>query len=418
MIEHPQSRTAAMVHVDLDVPSTWSTQIAPETLDVGIVMHHRGLVADFAFVDLRDDDRSRNLADLIGRHRPFASTTAEITGATPVDSALFPPSLTIAICTKDRPERLARLLESISELDDPAGTDPGDAFEVLVVDNAPSDDRTADVAHAARGVRYVREPMAGLDFARNRAIIESESQLIAFLDDDVVVDPGWLRGLHLAWRANPDAGGYTGLVMPFAVETAAQVAFERNGGFGRGARRQRLSARMHANPLFPVGAGSTGAGCNMAFDRQLVVDLGGFDDALDTGSPLPGGGDLDMFFRVIHSGRPIGYEPAYAAYHEHRRTAEELRHQYYTWGLGLMAYLDKTARATPGERRRVRALRRWWLRATLKELRSAGRAASTRTSRDVLAELKGGVIGASGEYRRSQRRTAQIRARATTRADS
>src|SRR5690606_40613366 len=68
--------------------------------------------------------------------------------------------------THDRPDLLKRALASLVALDPPAG-------EVLIVDNAPSDRRTHDlVAHEFPGVRYVREDVAGLDFARNRALTE------------------------------------------------------------------------------------------------------------------------------------------------------------------------------------------------------------------------------------------------------
>ena len=69
-------------------------------------------------------------------------------------------------------------------------------FEVLVIDNAPSDDATAELVKTFPGVRYVPEPRPGLDFARNRAWIEATGELIAYLDDDVIVDSGWLAGLR------------------------------------------------------------------------------------------------------------------------------------------------------------------------------------------------------------------------------
>ena len=96
-----------------------------------------------------------------------------------------PFRLTIAVCTKDRSERLARCLDSL----------PPGAHEILVVDNAPSDDRTRQVVAARPGVRYVREPKPGLDFARNSALAAATGDFVAFVDDDVVVDRGWLPGL-------------------------------------------------------------------------------------------------------------------------------------------------------------------------------------------------------------------------------
>jgi glycosyltransferase involved in cell wall biosynthesis len=330
-------------------------------------------------------------AELQGRSEPVANM----------------PRLTVAICTKDRPKRLARLLASIAAIRDRshfAGVD------VLVVDNASTDEDTRQVTFSWPDVRYVREPKPGLNFARNAALDNATGDLLAFLDDDVVVDRDWLNGLAAAWREAPHAGGFTGLVLPLRLETEAQIYFERQGGFGRGFERREFRATSFAYPLHPVGAGLVGAGCNMAFDVTLLRQLGGFDEALDTGAPLPGGGDLDIFYRVLRARRAIVYEPRYAVRHEHRETVAQLRRQYWSWGLGMMAFLVKSWRADPAYRQRQTALVRWWF---LDQFKSLGMAVARRRSRDAwfrFAELVGGTQGLVGEYDRSQRRVAKIRA--------
>jgi hypothetical protein len=147
----------------------------------------------------------------------------------------------------------------------------------------------------------------------------------------------------------------------------------------------------------------------MAFDRALLIELGGFDEALDTGAPLPGGGDLDIFYRVLRSGRPMIYEPEYAVYHEHRETISQLRRQYWTWGLGLMTFLAKSYR-TDGELRALhRGMVRWWFFDQLKALaRAAGRLHGP-DFRFGVAELSGGICGLAGEYDRSRARVQAIR---------
>jgi hypothetical protein len=108
----------------------------------------------------------------------------------------------------------------------------------------------------------------------------------------------------------------------------------------------------------------------MAFRRDVLRELGGFDDTLDTGAPMPGGGDLDMFYRVIRAGGVLVYEPSYMVFYEHRQSEADLQRQYFSWGLGFMA-------STP--------------------------------PRMILAEISGGIVGISGEYRRSCKRIAGIR---------
>lgn len=315
------------------------------------------------------------------------------------------PTLTIAICTKDRAQRLKRLLTSLVAA---RATCPFAVTEILVVDNAPSDESTREAA-AEFDVRYVREPKAGLDFARNTALASASGDYLAFLDDDVVVDRHYLRGLYRAWRGAPDAGGFTGLVLPYRLDTEAQVCFERGGGFGRGFIRTDFAAERFGNALHPVGAGILGAGCNMCFDRRLLKEIGGFDEALDTGAPLPGGGDLDIFYRVLRSGRRMVYEPTFAVYHEHRETLEQLTRQYWTWGLGFMAFLTKSRRTDPALRSRQAAMVWWWV---LDRLGAVTRSALRGRRRELgfaFAEFKGGVQGAFGEYDRSRRRVQAIR---------
>jgi glycosyltransferase involved in cell wall biosynthesis len=279
------------------------------------------------------------------------------------------------------------------------------------VDNAPPDDRTREAAERA-GVRYAREPVPGLDVARNRALAEARGEWLAFLDDDVVADPGWLGGLYEALAVHPDAAAVTGAVLPLALETEAQVLFERAGGFRRGFRPYRYhGSTLPGNPLYPTGPGIFGAGANMAFRREVLLALGGFDEALDTGPPLPGGGDLDVFYRVVRSGAPLVYWPAALVFHEHRRSLAALRRQYHSWGTGFMAFLTKGYRTDPPQRRKLRRMVAWWVGYQLRRLHGSVRGRTALPTAMVLAELWGGVQGLAGEYGRSERRVARLRQR-------
>src|SRR5215471_17776331 len=143
------------------------------------------------------------------------------------------PSLSVAVCTRDRVTTLNRCLNSVLLLQQKHD------FELLVIDNAPPNNATAELVKRFSGVRHVLELRPGLDFARNRALMEATGDLIAYLDDDVVVDSGWLSGLQEAFSENPDAGAFTGLVMPLRLDTPAQVLFEKRNGFRRGFDKKR-----------------------------------------------------------------------------------------------------------------------------------------------------------------------------------
>jgi len=319
------------------------------------------------------------------------------------------PSLTVAICTKDRTDNLARCLESLLKLQTANKPVGSPNFEILVVDNAPSDEQTQKLVASLPTVNYVREPKPGLDFARNRALTEATNEMLAFLDDDVVVDRNWLDGFIEAWAENPDAAAFTGLVLPYELATEAQILFEQNGGFRRGFEKIRYGQILPSNPLYPCGSGIFGAGCNMAFRREILLKLGGFDEALDTGAPLPGGGDLDIFYRVIRAGYPLVYEPQYLVFHQHRREKEKLRRQYWSWGLGFTAFVVKSYQSDPPQRPKLRRLVWWWLKYQLDRLKNSLRGQYVLPPAMILAELWGGIVGIFGEYPRSLKRSDLIR---------
>ncbi len=312
-------------------------------------------------------------------------------------------SLSVAICTKDGAARVARLLDTLLPL---RGETP---FEVLVIDNGPSDDSTQKVVEGRTGVRYFLEPLVGLDFARNRAVREATGEVLAFLDDDVTVDVGWARSMVRTWADNPDAGIVTGLVLPLETETEAQILFELGGGFRRGFLPLRFGQTAPWDAIHPCGAGKFGAGANMSVDLALVRSIGGFDEALDTGRPLPGGGDLDIFYRTLRTGRMLVYEPQAAVFHEHRRATSALSRQYGTWGLGLMAFIAKIWRSDRAMRPAQGRLVIWWFVWMLRRLlaRTLGRGAIPVGM--IGRELIGGIGGLLGEYGRSERRSEQLR---------
>jgi glycosyltransferase involved in cell wall biosynthesis len=320
------------------------------------------------------------------------------------------PDLTVAICTKDRPDNLARCLNSLLKLQQ-YDLESESRFEILVVDNAPSDNRTQELVASLPSVEYVCEPKPGLNFARNRAILEAEGEILAFVDDDVVVDRNWLEGLIEAWAENPDAGAFTGLVLPLELASEAQILFEKRGGFRRGFEKIRYGQTMpsDASGLYPCSTGIFGVGCNMAFGREILLKIGGFDEALDTGAPLPGGGDHDIFYKVIRAGYVLVYEPKYLLFHQHRREYKKLRHQYWTWGLSLMAFATKAYHTDLPERSKWFRLMRWWFQDELRQLFKSLIGRHVLSPDLLLVELWGGVVGLLGEYLRSKSRIEKIR---------
>jgi glycosyltransferase involved in cell wall biosynthesis len=315
-----------------------------------------------------------------------------------------PSRVTVIICTRNRPQLLARCLRSIAD-SKAIARDEVEA-EIVVIDNGSPNKLTAKAA-MAYGARVVREPVQGLDVARNRAVRVSSGGIIAFVDDDVVVDTTWLRTLNRTFSAHPEIDAVTGGVLAFQLDTPAQIDFERYGGFFLGWNPGVLDERIRQD--FPFNS-ALGLGCNMAFRHAVFGRIGRFDEALDTGRPMAGGGDLDILIRVAMVGT-IFYEPSALVFHEHRREWSDLRYQYYSWGKSWAAVLYKWWYCSPTEHRLpVRSAVRHTLNQYIRGLIWGPRKGGYRRSHSCYM-LIGFAVGTCRSYPRSIQRMAQRRKR-------
>lgn len=257
------------------------------------------------------------------------------------------PFVSVVIPSRDRPGSLARTVAGIA-----ASGFPRDRYEVIVVDNGSGADARVEVSGLEAGagipVRVVAEPAPGGSNARNRGLREASGEIVVFADDDVDVEPGWLAAIVRPF-ADPRVGGVAGLTMPKELQTQAQVWFEGFGGFMRSFERRvyEIDEPPPDRPLFPFTVGDLGSGQNMAFRRELLRELGGFDPALGTATPALAGEDLEAMLRVLLAGHRVVYEPAAIVHHEHQREYEQLRQRIWGYGVGLTACLTKAVVANP-----------------------------------------------------------------------
>ncbi|UCC64483.1 MAG: glycosyltransferase [Anaerolineae bacterium] len=314
------------------------------------------------------------------------------------------PPISVVVCTRERAEQLKCCLQALMALDYPH-------YEIIVVDNASrSDDTSRLVAHLP--VCYVREERPGLDWARNRGIAEARHDIVAFTDDDARPDRGWLGAIARAF-AEPEVMAVTGLVAPAELEAGAQIRFELiYGGMGRGFRRRTIRRKTLTDRDL-LWASNFGVGANMAFRRDLFAAIGPFDVALDVGTPSGGGGDNEMFHRLVARGYTLCYEPAALVWHTHRRDAASLRQLVYNNGRSFGAYLLTCARNRTVSRFSIlrfaaREWLGWWL---LRRLRRAG----GLPRRLVAIELIGALLSPLA-YRAAQTRARQVAAAASAKA--
>jgi GT2 family glycosyltransferase len=247
--------------------------------------------------------------------------------------------VSVVVCTRNRADQLSDCLDRLRALTYPQ-------LEILVVDNAPADDSTRRVVEAVADprFRYVVEPRPGLSCARNKGLAEARGSYLAYTDDDVAVDAGWVQGLLKGFRSAGDVGCVTGLVATAAISGAAEEYFDaRAASWSTRCEPQRfdLDGSAPDDALYPYSPGIFGTGANLAFDRALLLALGGFDEALGAGTRTRGGEDLDIFVRVLRAGRALVYEPAALVWHHHRADRDALLRQMFGYGTGLSAFVTK-----------------------------------------------------------------------------
>ncbi len=234
--------------------------------------------------------------------------------------------VSVIICTRNRPAELEQCLRSFEQF-------PKHLFELIVVDNDPSDSRSKNITKSFPYARYIRENRRGLDIARNTGIRHANYDIIAFTDDDVVVAKDWIDCISGAF-SDPVTLAITGIVMPLELETRAQYIFEKDWSFNKGFVPRKFDHRYFLDHLEDgVPAWEIGAGANMAFRREAFELAGFFDERLDVGA-AGCSGDSEMWYRIMAEGYTCRYIPQMSAYHLHRKTMKGLKSQLYNYMRG------------------------------------------------------------------------------------
>jgi glycosyltransferase involved in cell wall biosynthesis len=213
--------------------------------------------------------------------------------------------VTVAVITYNRFRYLRETLSGLVRQDYPA-----DRWELLVIDNN-STDKTRDVVSLFMGSnpspRWILETRQGLDHGRNRAVEEARGDVIALVDDDIIVEPDWLVQLVAPFTSEKShsigvVGGEVVPIFPDGIPPWLQ-------GF-----HGPLALRPDAGPLLPS---QTLMGANFAFPKWVFERFGAFDTRLDRrGAMLFGGGDTEMIRRIRSVGLEAWFVPGARVLHQ------------------------------------------------------------------------------------------------------
>jgi O-antigen biosynthesis protein len=249
-------------------------------------------------------DWAFGLTDHHRRPKPAYTAAAELLQVPLVQRLKRTPRVSVVVCSYNGAATLAQCLTSLTQLDYPD-------YEVIVVDDGSTDD-TPELLKHFPSVRVLRQPNQGLSVARNAGLAAATGEIIAYTDADCYADADWLT--HLVYHfERSDAAGVGGPnLTPDDGVVATCVAA------APGQPTHVLESDQVAEHI---------PGCNMAFRREALLAVSGFDPAYKQA-----GDDVDLCWRLQQAGYWITFAPGAFVWHHRRQTPRAYLRQQAGYG--------------------------------------------------------------------------------------
>ena len=236
--------------------------------------------------------------------KPALKVVREAFGEVPFPSRLRSPRVSVVVCTFNGSRTIRECLEGLGKL-------RYANFEVIVVDDG-STDGAGEIAREYN-VRVIRTENRGLSSARNTGLSAATGEIVAYLDDDASPDPDWLHYLTDTFR-KMNCAGVGGPNIPFANDGRVAACIAHTPG-------------RPTHVLLSDGEAEHIPGCNMAFRRDCLQAVGGFDTQFRVA-----GDDVDICWRIQQSGGKLGFSPAAIVWHHCRSTLSAFWKQQVGYG--------------------------------------------------------------------------------------
>jgi GT2 family glycosyltransferase len=250
------------------------------------------------------DDWDFGLTRRDRRPKPALGAVRRAFEETPFESARTWPKVSVVVCTFNGEKTIGECLEGLERLDYPD-------FEVIVV-NDGSTDSTPTIASKGE-VRLINLERAGLAAARNIGLEAATGEIVAYLDDDARPDPHWLGYLVAALERSPYAGVGGPNVPPAGSSIVASCLADAPGS-----PIHVLTSDREAEHI---------PGCNMAFRKQALEAVGGFDPQFRIA-----GDDVDLCWRLLEARYRLGFSAAAVVWHRPRETIRAYWRQQRGYG--------------------------------------------------------------------------------------
>jgi GT2 family glycosyltransferase len=249
-------------------------------------------------------DWSFGLVDRERRAKPALAAVRRAFGSTPFGAGEAWPAISVVICTHDGAATLPDCLKGVGGLTYPD-------FETIVVCDG-CQDGSAEIARAA-GATVLETDHKGLSAARNAGVRRASGEIVAFLDDDAFPDPDWLHYVAAGLR-DERLGGLGGPNIPPEDDgTVAECVAAAPGG------------PIHV--LISDREAEHVPGCNMAFRRRALEEIGGFDERFRVA-----GDDVDVCWRLQEAGWKLGFSAGAVVMHRRRDSVRRYLRQQYGYG--------------------------------------------------------------------------------------
>jgi GT2 family glycosyltransferase len=249
-------------------------------------------------------DWAFGITDAERQPKPAFHALGEVFHSAPAALLRDPPRVSVVVCSFNGGATLEQCLQSLTVLEYPD-------YEVIVVDDGSTDD-TGAILSRFPTVRAIRQTNQGLSAARNVGLKAATGAIIAYTDSDCFADPHWL----------------THLVYQFQRTDAAAV-----GGPNLSPEDGRLAACVAAAPGQPTHVLESDQvaehipGCNMAFRREALVAIRGFDPVY-----RKAGDDVDVCWRLQQAGYWITFAPGAFVWHHRRQNPRAYLRQQTGYG--------------------------------------------------------------------------------------
>jgi len=238
------------------------------------------------------DDWAFGLTTRDRRPKPALTAVSQSFAESPFPPGTDWPRVSVIVCSYNGGRTLGDCLEALCQIDYPD-------FEVIVVDDG-STDATPAVA-SEYDVRLIRTENRGLSSARNTGLMAVTGEIVAYTDDDAYPDPHWLTYLAAMFQRTNHAGIGGPNIPPRGDGPIADCVANAPGGPVHVLLDDELAEHI--------------PGCNMAFRRERLIEIGGFDPRYRVA-----GDDVDICWRLQERGWTIAFSPAAIVWH-HRRNS-------------------------------------------------------------------------------------------------